>query len=539
MLFNILDYKKFFEKELTLPELRDQKRGSPPRGNILVNKILNKGELQVGNKTVTIDKMAQFSDTPKGPSASWVDPNVGATQITNTDGTYNPQKAELFFKHKNKYRTVFKDDKDFEFRLDQIVKTKDFGSKGAGVNTKKFESIQAIFVAIKVDNPLVRLNPSNIERCYDKFIKDGGLSDVKLDPSLHIDYDLLEKYMDDPHWVSTFCDIPNRLWIPVDGAKKYIDQNIKYITYHTGYKGSDSPYINLLKKYKELSKVNGFTDIDYSKWCPADVYLIEESSIKMFNEEVSKVTEIYDLGTVVDTYFRKKRFIPFSLKKINVGDKFKIITNAGLGVSSPNFEITKFRINADQFGIASKIYSKSEWKYHGKVIDERDRVINFDSSDTSKNINIDGEVEGSTSKHGKISFPWLSKIIGGVQNKNKKELIGEIILNTFSELKSLTKRSDGEEVLQRMIREISENIKSLSRENDIPLSVVKVSKGTDTTKDVNSAISRLQSLQVIYAIMQIYAQKPELGNLIITKILRYALSIETDFFNSPMYLRVI
>jgi hypothetical protein len=519
--------------------------------------------------------MARFIDTPTGLSASWVEPEEGVLQITQPSGAYDPNKADKYFKFKNKYRNVFKDENDFEFKLDQIFKTKDFGSKGPGGDTSNFESIQAIFVAIKVDDPLTVLKPDYdkkidpddplyflrseraIMRSYKKFLDDGGLDDVKLSPNIQINYNTLEKYLSDKHWVSTFCDVPNRLY-DENETKKYIDPSIKYITYHTGYKGADSPYINLLKKYKELSKSGSgglkpgiFTNIDYSKWCPADIYLVDKKLITSsgdkeeepnINIEISKVTTMYDLVNVVERFFIPKQFIPISLKKVKQSAKFKIITNAGRGVNLPEFEIVNFRINADSIGIGSKISTQSEWKYLDEIIDERDRVINFDSSDTSKPVNIDGEVEGSSSKHGKISLNYINRSIASVFKKKNKS-IGGLNVKTYAEIKSdLSKQKDPNQSLQGKIKDISDEIIKLSNSNPTLkglLSIVKVTRGTDTNGNINAGISRYQSLQVIYLIMKAYSIDVKFGNRIITKILRYALSIQTEYFNTPMYLRVI
>ena len=38
---------------------------------------------------------------------------------------------------------------------------------------------------------------------------------------------------------------------------------------------------------------------------------------------------------------------------------------------------------------------------------------------------------------------------------------------------------------------------------------------------------------------QIHGQDPTIANSIITKIMRYALSIQTDKFDTPRYLRII
>jgi hypothetical protein len=122
--------------------------------------------------------------------------------------------------------------------------------------------------------------------------------------------------------------------------------------------------------------------------------------------------------------------------------------------------------------------------------------------------------------------------------------MGGINIKTHAEIKSnLSKQRDPNQKLQDEIRKISDDIIKLSNSNPTLnglLSIVKVSKGgTDTNGNINAGISRYQSLQVIYSIMKAYSIDVETGNKIMTKIMRYALSIETEYFNTPMYLRVI
>ena len=121
--------------------------------------------------------------------------------------------------------------------------------------------------------------------------------------------------------------------------------------------------------------------------------------------------------------------------------------------------------------------------------------------------------------------------------------MGVLNIKTYAEIKSdLSKERDPNQVLQGKIKNISDEIIELSNSNPTLkglLSIVKVTRGTDTNGNINAGISRYQSLQTIYLIMKAYSIDVKLGNLIITKIIRYALSIETEFFNTPMYLRVI
>jgi hypothetical protein len=62
------------------------------------------------------------------------------------------------------------------------------------------------------------------------------------------------------------------------------------------------------------------------------------------------------------------------------------------------------------------------------------KVIGFDSSNTSRD-NIDGEVLGNFSRHGKISFKSISDILGdAIEEFNLPEL------NSFKELDDKTEK---------------------------------------------------------------------------------------------------
>ena len=65
----------------------------------------------------------------------------------------------------------------------------------------------------------------------------------------------------------------------------------------------------------------------------------------------------------------------------------------------------------------------------------------------------------------------------------------------------------------------------------------KIEKKIEGSK--NKLISRIQSLQIIILVGRVLLQDRTLANNIITGIMRYALSIQTDKFDTPRYLRVI
>jgi hypothetical protein len=198
----------------------------------------------------------------------------------------------------------------------------------------------------------------------------------------------------------------------------------------------------------------------------------------------------------------------------------------------PDFFIKSFHVGSDLKGIGSKISTTSIWKHrNNKDVDIKDRKINFDSSNTGNNVNVDGEVEGSTSRHGKISFNAIKRFI------DQKISSGYKIQNlqSYNELKQLSI-----DQLKSYTMELITQCKKYRDSIGGQLVIVEpIKRGTDISKSENRLISRIQSMQIILAILQLHNVSHKESNSLITKIMRYALSIETDKFKTPRYLRII
>ena len=528
----ISNYKTFLEEvELNLSEL-GKIRGDEKRGDILVTKLKSENPTLTtnNNKEVIIDKM-------RDDEGNWIEPSDVVDDIT-TDGEYDPDKAKKYFTKGTRYEPVFKDDDGDEFRLNQFKKTKEFGSAGAGRLVKQFESAQCIFLAIKQAFPERYLGYSNLEsfsKKFKKYINYPGhlvhLPDVVMKEDdmrgFKIDENLINDFLQDPEWVETFCKIPNRLW---SKSGNYIDTNKVYSIYHVGYSGTDSPYVAIYNKYKELSKVDGFTDINISKYCPADVYMISIIDKDKIITDINSTETINELNAVLNKYFDTKMLVPISLKKIS--GNFKIITNSELGKDLPDFFIKSFMVGSDMKGIGSKISTTSIWKHkNDKDVDIKDRNINFDSSDTGKLQNIDGEVEGSASRHGKVSFKAIKRILDSkIENGSKIHK-----LQSYQELSILNI-----DQLKSLVKSLISNINKIKKQIEGDLIIVKpITRGTDISNSEKKLISRIQSLQVVLSIIQLHNINHKEANDVITKILRYALSIQTDKFDTPRYLRVV
>jgi hypothetical protein len=524
----IPNYKSFLEEvELNLAEL-GKVRDNEKRGDVLVRKLKDDPSFTTNNnKNIEVDKM-------KDEEGNWVEPSDVIDDIT-TDGEYDPDKAKKYFTKGTRYEPVFKDEDGDEFRLNQFKKTKEFGSAGAGRLVKQFESVQCIFLAIKQVFPERYLGSSNLIRFFNEFVNYPSnlvhLPDVVMKEDemrgFKIDENLMNDFLQDPNWLETFFKIPNRLWTKTGN---YIDTNRVYSIYHVGYSGSDSPYTAIYNKYKELSKDGGFSDINITKYCPADVYMISIIDKDKIITDINSTETINELNVVLNKYFDTKMLVPISLKKIS--GNFKIITNSELDKELPDFFIKSFMVGSDMRGISSKISTTSIWKHRNdKDVDIKDRNINFDSSDTSKGQNIDGEVEGSSSRHGKVSFKAIKRILD-----SKIEAGAKIQkLQTYQELSLLNI-----DQLKSLVRSLISTINTLRKQTEGDLIKVQpITRGSDISSNEKKLISRIQSLQVVLAIIQLHEISHRDSHDAVTKILRYALSIQTDKFDTPRYLRVM
>lgn len=509
-------YKEFLEAHLTLAELGKVRRDDI-RGNILIKKLKDHDPLTLNTGgEVKIDKMkdgGEWSDID--------DETIG--QITDDEGNYDPDKAGGYFAKGVRYQKVLKDDKGDDYQLNQLKKTTEFGSSGAGRLIRQFETVQAIFLAIKQSNYTEMLTPDNLLEFYQKYVEDSKNQRLLFTPdNVKINRELIDDFIEDDDWVTTFCKISNEMW----KDDTHLDRSKKYAIYQLGYKGK-SPINTLLEKYKSLSKKGEFTDINFAKWCPADVFLIEHQSVDKINDEILNCDSIDVLTSLCDEIFDARLFIPISLKKISKSGKLLIITNKEKEKELPNFYIRKFMIGSDLRGIGSKIKTSSVWKYRDrKDAASKRRNMNFDSSDTGKPLNVDGEVEGSTSRHGKISFRSTKRIIDAyrVHAPDMTEL------QEYDELSELP-----DDLLENMIEDIIE----IMADNQKYVEAVPLRRGRDIKGNSNKLISRLQSLQIVLAMMELKEVDTHLANECVTKLMRYALSIQTDKFDTPRYLRIL
>ena len=560
----IYGFDKFFEKGLTLTDLTGSSVDGK-RGDTLVRKLKNKEKIRLNNgELVDIEQM-------KDPDidGTWQDADIASDNMLDDSGKFDIVKATDYLKNTkkskaarvNSYVKVFKDtDTDEEYTIGDFQKDRDFGSTGAGVRIREHESIQMMFLAKRiqenVDFPAPKMTKKMVKDRITKQMKEVkiyeypeirdilesfknqtnfkiGNTTLYPAPGFKLTDDMFNHYCDDQSWLSTFCNVPNKLCGQKDQSNNLVlSPNIKYTIFHVAYKGSESTLNVIFKKYKVLSKGHA---VDFSKYCPADIYVVDSNSVETLNKGIESCKDIFELNNFLNDSFRDRQIIPISLKRVGPSpNSATLIVNAEDNMELPTFKVSSFKLSKDmEKGIGSKIMTNSEWINNGDKI-ERQRNLTMDSPNTGKNSNIDGEIDGVWARHGKVSFAWIKKFIEeSTLYHNNVEDAGRIM-----EWQQLVGYSVDE--LRKILGDLQKDLIDLKSEMNISIDYDLA--GREIKGNIEKKlISKIQSLQIIKALAVIDKNdksKKEVDR-IVSNMLLYALSIQNPGFSSPKYVRVI
>ena len=560
----IYGFDKFFEKGLTLTDLTGSSVDGK-RGDTLVRKLKNKEKIRLNNgELVDIEQM-------KDPDidGTWQDADIASDNMLDDSGKFDIVKATDYLKNTkkskaarvNSYVKVFKDtDTDEEYTIGDFQKDRDFGSTGAGVRIREHESIQMMFLAKRiqenVDFPAPKMTKKMVKERITKQMKEVkiyeypeirdilesfknqtnfkiGNTTLYPAPGFKLTDDMFNHYCDDQSWLSTFCNVPNKLCGQKDQSNNLVlSPNIKYTIFHVAYKGSESTLNVIFKKYKVLSKGHA---VDFSKYCPADIYVVDSNSVETLNKGIESCKDIFELNNFLNDSFRDRQIIPISLKRVGPSpNSATLIVNAEDNMELPTFKVSSFKLSKDmEKGIGSKIMTNSEWINNGEKI-ERQRNLTMDSPNTGKNSNIDGEIDGVWARHGKVSFAWIKKFIEeSTLYHNNVEDAGRIM-----EWQQLVGYSVDE--LRKILGDLQKDLIDLKSEMNISIDYDLA--GREIKGNIEKKlISKIQSLQIIKALAVIDKNdksKKEVDR-IVSNMLLYALSIQNPGFSSPKYVRVI
>ena len=503
---------KFHESNLNLGELEKSSEEGGLRGDVLVRKLKQQVE-----DPKNVDGHLNFLPKDSKPKKSAIN---NPEDIINgiTDGgkkSYDIEKAKDFLFKGNRYKEIFNTD-DKVYKLNDIEKTAEFGSSGGSSlgskETRIVESIQCLYCALRQD-----LKRKITDGDYDSFfdirgyIREDLLGIVKTEVDLTPE--LLENYR--KSWSTTFVTTANALYeyreiyTAKSFKKSILDDRKKYVFYQVGFSGGIMSVIN--KKFIDLVK-----GIQPAKWNPGDMWIIDSVKIPRLLTEVAACQTIEELNKLVDENFINRHLVSVSLKKVRNLESTNLLINKV--TERPTYSFMKVRTSFkanNSLGVNILMSQKSDLESENRDI----MMVVRTFAGKEKILDVQGEVLGKTSRHGKISLTEINSIFSKVSQEFKIEIP---MIPHHDNLKILT-----EDELKVQVEILNDVIGKLGDKT-------KETK-TDKVATKTRLISKLQALLIAKNLYYFRQASDRICQL----MMYYALSIENSKFICPMYVRIL
>lgn len=522
---NIIKFSEFLnEKNLSIPELK-KVRGGDIRGNILVKKLKeNPARLPISSTKNIIVKNA----------------DVILSGITDASGNYDNDSAEKFFKQNGKYKKDVIKTFNKMYSLDDIYKSKDFGSsRGTSlgtISTRKLECIQAAFLSYRrIHN--VYLNERNIDDLLNGMTDDGVYIKSEIMEKIRIPlknikmndiYELQESDYGSPEysWLINIIRTTNEVYDEIMNKTfiRELSTDEKSYTIYHNFSVSEtlekitSTYHRLLKEdpiYKSM-KMN----IPFVKWNPSDLWIINDLWKSDFEEELEQAKNISEMNKIMDDYFESGLVVGLSLKKTNLKGLPKVRINDIYNL--PTFDylgLTISRNPKNNKGVIVHYYNNR---------DEKPQSITFRNFTGEDISDICGEINGTVARYGKVSLKYINMIL----KKYKSPTIP-----ISSEIKNWTEKEKIQSLLLEKIEKLNDElIYAIESKSDYEYyHITDFKKEIKERPDIGYYISKYQSLKLASILMDVDLL---ISNKIITDIVQYATCMRNIIFDCPQYFIV-
>ena len=368
-------------------------------------------------------------------------------------GKVDKQKAYDFFTEKgvkgSKYnKKAIKLTNGDKIGLNDLVRTWEFGSSpGTSTGTRQTrvnETIQAIYLAIR--HKLKRsINENDIQNFIDEYDDEDSefvnkiLKKVGLNVRISKE-DLLAR----GDWMHTHIEIANALF-------DLLDDEDRFFFYQAFFDLEGSlPRIIRTKYYDILRDMKINIKIDFAKWNPADIFVVNEEFEDDIKARIAMCNNMEDLNITMDYYFDNKQLIGLSLKKIHPERIPYFVVNK---TEVSDFKYIKSTASADPIASMSvNIHAEVE----STIPTAKERIMTSRIYTGDQISNMVLEIKGSTSKYGKASMSYLNKILERldiepipphnsweIEHMSEEDLV-EAITEYYSILKIGTTNTKGE-----------------------------------------------------------------------------------------------
>jgi hypothetical protein len=503
---------KFHEANLNLGELEKSSEEGGLRGDVLVRKLKQQVE-----DSENVDGHLNFLPKDSKPKKSAIN---NPEDIINgiTDGSkksYDIEKAKDFLFRGNRYKEIFNTD-DKVYKLNDIEKTAEFGSSGGSSlgskETRIVESIQCLYCALRQD-----LRRNITDKDYDLlfdilgYIREELLDIIKTE--VYLSPEILENYR--KNWSTTFVTTANALYeyreiyTSKGGKKSILDDRKRYVFHQVGFTGGIMSTIK--KKFVELAR-----GMQPAKWNPSDMWIVNSIKIQELLSDIEGCQTIEELNKLVDENFMRRDIVSVSLKKVRNLESANLLINKV--TERPRYSFLKVRTSfkaTNSLGVNILMNQKSDLESENRDI----MMVVRTFGGKEKIQDVQGEVLGKTSRHGKISLIEINSIFSKVSQEYKIE-IPPIPNHKYFESLSEDELNTQVEILNDAIGKLGDKSKEIK---------------TDKLGTKTRLISKLQALLIAKNLYYFVQASDRMCQL----MMYYALAIENSQFVCPMYVRVL
>lgn len=332
--------------------------------------------------------------------------------IDLSTGKVDKDKAYAYFtstgKKGGRYEDVIELENGEFVGLNDLLRTWDFGSNPGSslgtIQTRINETIQAIVFAIRY-----KKGAPITEEDIKEFIADYNNPEAK-----YVDKTLLKVGLNvkigkknltaiSDEWMYTYMTIANELF------DKYLDDINSYFFYQAFFDDENStPKILRNQFHKILKKMNLGFEIDFAKWNPADIFIVNEDKEREIKERILLCEDMEELNIVIDYYFDKNYLVGMSLKKISPDRKLHLIVNKE---EKSDFKYIKSTTSKESTASMSvNIHVEAE----STIPTAKNQVMTARIYTGDKESNIILEIKGRDAKYGKASMSYLNKVLKDV-----------------------------------------------------------------------------------------------------------------------------
>ena len=290
------------------------------------------------------------------------------------------------------------------------------GSGGGSEVTRIGESAQCFYLALRFYHPVH--SKSDLTCGCDTILErkdfEWVVSNNYVDTNATID-EVVALPLD---WRESCCHGANAIFAELNSGHKY-----KFVRGNNTNDIDDGAIKQAFLKVKKLHADQGGTDFSSEdKWNPADIWIVDKGEENSIKTQLSNITSLGDLNTLVYNLYKSKDLIGVSLKKNPNKPSIKLKNEPGVTRTTDARWVKSEVVFDNKKNFTgkniSKRYPMDVYIYYGNGPNDRFQARNFGGSSTSPVPSWQLELKGKFANQGRIG----GGVVYGVMSRMKPKV---------------------------------------------------------------------------------------------------------------------